>query len=335
MSDAIKKILNRNINFCDVGARWGVSEPWKNILTLLDLVYFEPDREEFEALKKRMRSNDAGYDYALYSRSGSVDLHLTKARECTSILTPDYDLLQRFPQELLGMYEIENTISIQAKTIDEIYYEDKTLNIDFIKLDVQGAELEIMKGGHEFLENHLIGAEIEVEYLPIYKKQPLFSDVDVYMRNNTGLELFDLTKHYCKYKAAPTGGAKKGQVVFGDALYMRSPFTIVKWCGRFDKQEAANKLIAAFITGYIYGYLDYSMAILSQEGVRDILDEKTIFALTNLYSSSTGSLSIDFRGSGRVSELFSYFSRIFQRTHKGWASSEGRLGTRKSFGVFN
>jgi len=335
MSDAIKKILSRNIHFCDVGARWGISEPWKDIHDIIDLVYFEPDKEEFEVLKTRMRANDKGYDCALYSESKPIELNLMKARECSSILHPNFAFLERFPHELLEMYEVEKIVSIQAKSIDDIYASDKNLNIDFIKLDVQGAELDILKGGKIFLENNLVGAEIEVEFQPLYKDQPLFSDLDVYMRNNTGLELYDLTKHFCKYRSGVKNCSKKGQMVFGDALYLRSPFTIIEWSSRFDKQEAANKIISACVTGMIYGYLDYSLAIIQQDGIENILDTSVVKKMESILVKHSKSLNLEFRGSNRVSAAFSYLGRIFQRTHNGWASSEGRLGSRKTLGVFN
>lgn len=335
MFEQVNKILSRNIHFCDVGARWGISEPWKDLIDNIDLVYFEPDKEEFEMLKKRMRSNDKGYDCALYSESIPVDLNLMKARECSSILQPNISFLNRFPQELLEMYEIEKVVSILARSIDDIYASDKNLSIDFIKLDVQGAELDILKGGKSFLENSLIGAEIEVEFQPLYKDQPLFSDLDIYIRNNTGLELYDLTKHFCKYRSGEKNCSKKGQMVFGDALYLRSPFTIIDWCNRFDKKEAANKIISACVTGMIYGYLDYSLTIIKQKGIEDILDVSQIKKIENVLVKYSKSLNLEFRGSNRISAAFSYLERIFQRTHKGWASSEGRLGTRKTLGIFN
>ena len=335
MFEQVNKILSRNIHFCDVGARWGISEPWKDVKENIDLVYFEPDKEEFEVLKKRMRSNDKGYDCALYSESIPVDLNLMKARECSSILQPNISFLKRFPKELLEMYEVEKVISIQARTIDDIYASDKNLSIDFIKLDVQGAELDILKGGKLFLENNLIGAEIEVEFQPLYKDQPLFSDLDIYMRNNTGLELYDLTKHFCKYSSGVKNCSKKGQMVFGDALYLRSPFTIIEWCNRFDKKEASNKIISACVTGMIYGYLDYSLAIIQQKGIENILDVSQIKKIERVLVKYSRSLNLEFRGSNRISTIFSYLERIFQRTHKGWASSEGRLGSRKNLGLFN
>jgi len=50
-------------------------------------------------------------------------------------------------------------------------------DLDFIKLDTQGSELDILKGSDKILRSPLIGLEIEMEFISLYKDQPLFGDV--------------------------------------------------------------------------------------------------------------------------------------------------------------
>ena len=209
MSKKIKKLLNKNILYCDVGARWGLGEPWNDIKNYLDVIYFEPDREEYENLKGKMKDGDFGFDCALYSSSQKIDLNLTKARECSSLLEPNFDIIKNYPNELLKMYEIEKKVIVDAKSLDQISVENDNFSMDFMKLDVQGAELEILKGGEKFLSKNIIGMEIEVEFQKLYIDQPLFSDIDNYVTNKLKLELFDLSKHYCKYKTGINKFSKK------------------------------------------------------------------------------------------------------------------------------
>ena len=53
-------------------------------------------------------------------------------------------------------------------------------NIDFIKLDIQGGEPNALKGAKSL--NKVLGLEIEIEFHKIYKNQPLFSDINTFMR---------------------------------------------------------------------------------------------------------------------------------------------------------
>lgn len=336
MSKKIKKLLNKNILYCDVGARWGLGEPWSYIKNYLDVIYFEPDREEYENLKGKMKDGDFGFDCALYSSSQKIDLNLTKARECSSVLEPNFDIIKNYPNELLKMYEIEKKVIVDAKSLDQISVENDNFSMDFMKLDVQGAELEILKGGEKFLSKNIIGMEIEVEFQKLYIDQPLFSDIDSYVTNKLKLELFDLSKHYCKYKTGINKFSKKGQLVFGDALYLRSPFKILEWCSTLNKTVAIDKIISACIIGYLYGYIDYSLAIISQNGIEDYLNDDEIKNLKKFLLSKSGNFSMEFKGSGRIYNFFNYLGLIFKRTHNGWASFDGtgKLGSKKKFGVY-
>ena len=47
----------------------------------------------------------------------------------------------------------------------------------FMKIDAQGAEMEILKGGIKFLEHHCVGLQLELFQLPLYKGIALKPDV--------------------------------------------------------------------------------------------------------------------------------------------------------------
>jgi hypothetical protein len=68
--------------------------------------------------------------------------------------------------------------------------------IDYLKVDTQGAELSILKGAGDLLDSARV-LEVEVEFNPIYKGQPLFSDVDTFLRDK-GFVLWKLSHlvHY-------------------------------------------------------------------------------------------------------------------------------------------
>ena len=53
---------------------------------------------------------------------------------------------------------------------------------DYLKIYIQGGELEVFRNGVNKLRNSLI-IHTEVEFLPMYKGQPLFSEVEMFLRN--------------------------------------------------------------------------------------------------------------------------------------------------------
>ena len=69
--------------------------------------------------------------------------------------------------------------SVATTRLDDINGIEK---IDFIKLDVQGSELTILSNAKRLLESCLL-VQVEVEFVELYEGQPLFSDVDNFMRS--------------------------------------------------------------------------------------------------------------------------------------------------------
>jgi hypothetical protein len=54
-------------------------------------------------------------------------------------------------------------------------------HMDFLKTDAQGAELSIFRGARNRLSK-AVAVQTEVSFIPFYKKQPTFADIDVELR---------------------------------------------------------------------------------------------------------------------------------------------------------
>jgi FkbM family methyltransferase len=89
--------------------------------------------------------DDVFLQSALHSRQQELDLYLTRFRGASSIFKPNLNLMNVFPE--MERYEIESTVRVQATTLDHLYREGELPALDFLKIDVQGAELEVLKGG--------------------------------------------------------------------------------------------------------------------------------------------------------------------------------------------
>lgn len=329
----IGPITPRNLYYCDVGARWGIDEPWKSFRCIIDLISFEPDKEEYNSLVQNKQSRDMIYPYALSNVDKKASLNLTKSRGCSSIYKPNYELLKNYPD--FERFKIENTVTVETTSIDALYRDKVLANMDFVKIDVQGTELDILKGGERFLSENILGVEVEVEFQPLYKDQPLFSDVDYFIRSRLGLQIQDLRKTYWKYPEGINIGATKGQLIFGDALYFRSPHNMMSWCSRFHKNDASNKLHMACLMGIVYGYLDYSLCLLNQPSISDFLERDIIDQWRVLILHYGKSLHYKGNGAGRLSSIFNLLYRMCQSTHAGWGSIGQHLGTRKKLGIFS
>jgi hypothetical protein len=81
---------------------------------------------------------------------------------------------------------------------------------DILKLDLQGAELLALQGAGERIAE-VTALIIEVEFNAIYEGQPLFGEVDAYLRRH-GFQLFNLYELWTR---------PEGRISAGDALYLR------------------------------------------------------------------------------------------------------------------
>lgn len=122
---------------------------------------------------------------------------------------------------------VVKTIDINTVDFDSFASENGINKVDFIKLDTEGCELDILKGAIGVLKKSVIGLSIEVEFYPFHKGQPLFSDVDSFLRP-LGFKMFDMALYRHARKVLPqressplSGPDKQGQVLWGQALYMR------------------------------------------------------------------------------------------------------------------
>jgi len=175
------RFLNKNypefkISLLDVGARSGLLYPY------IYLSYFkrfylegiEPDKKEVEAImnSKKYGDYDKIHTVILSDKPGKIPLYITKMLGCTSIYKPNFQKVNYYTKS--NYYKILKKIEVSATTLSELY--ENKMKFDFIALDVQGAEYNILKGGKEIFEN-AIGISLEANFSEMYENQPLFSDI--------------------------------------------------------------------------------------------------------------------------------------------------------------
>ena len=207
--------------YIDIGARGGPPSHWLKLARQMNDLCFEPDPAEAEALRLVFnRTPDfrgAVSECALGATSGSATLYLTHSRPCSSLLKPNSDLLNTFVHR--DLFRVEQELSLQTGTLDAELQRLGSVG-DFIKIDVQGYELEVLKGGEQAVSNS-IGCELEVSFIEIYKNQPLFAEVDQWMRARDFF-LADLERFWWRRSVAPAEIQRRGTLAYGNAVYLKN-----------------------------------------------------------------------------------------------------------------
>ena len=123
-----------------------------------------------------------------------------------------------------------------------------------MKLDTQGTELEILHGAESYLSSSILGLKVEVEFGPMYRESPPFSEVDSYIRQ-FGFMLFDLLRHRYRRQSYPRDLDTRGQLLEGDAFYLKDYHYLSDRGMKAELYKLA--IIAAF-----YGFHDYALEII-------------------------------------------------------------------------
>lgn len=177
-----------------------------------------------EIEKQAINWQEKHFPITLSDTIGESTLYVTKGVDCTSLYAPNENYLSRF-SALNDHIKLDFSLEIETTTLDAFCQEEKIDNIDFLYLDIQGAELKVLKGAKDILSKSILGIQLEVEFTRLYQQQPLFSDVDPLLRDNS-FSLFDLmTDHPMSRRPraiSPIYSTKKiGQLLWADALYLR------------------------------------------------------------------------------------------------------------------
>lgn len=310
-------LSNNPLWVVDVGASGGIAPRWAQFTPFYKGVLFEPDPREYDVLNRKSGDNLIVINSALSDSVNTVDFNLCRKQQVSSVYLPNFDFLRKFPDS--ERFEVIKTIKIQTDTLDNQLRKNGIAEIDFIKIDTQGYELPILKGSIDYLDN-VIGLELEVEFAKLYKNQPLFNEVDSFVREK-GFELFDIKRYFWKRKEGIGTGNQKGQLVFGDALYFKSPEQVL-----LMDNITQEKIIRSICTYLVYGYLDLAQTLFNKAYDKGLMSKGVHDNFVLLLSKHKKRNPIpNFRGKGRIHGLLEKIANIF--SYSGWYS-----GTDKSVG---
>ena len=312
-----KDLLLQPIIFIDIGSRGGVQKKWLIFKDKLNVIGFEPDKEEYDRMQNEglpMKN----YNIGLWKEKGIIDFYLTRNGRCSSNLEPNTEVLDEFPES--DRFDIIKKTNIPVDTLDNILNSSNKVEggdiPDFVKLDTQGTELYILQGMTETLNRSIFGIEIEVEFISMYRKQPLFHEVDEFMHSQ-GFQLFDIKKYYWRRKCGlGLDGTMRGQIAHGDALYFRNPDVYINLLKNSNVKSRKRLLIAVAIALF-YGYSDYAINLLEcGKNSNLICEEDYTLLLKNISRSSKKILMPDFKGKSLIGR---FIRKFLIEHHKGWA----------------
>lgn len=208
------------ITILDVGAALSERPPYQSLVEAqrARVIGFEPNRDECEKLNRAYGSSHRFFPY--FAGDGlAATFHETNWVLTGSLYEPNSPVLEKFQ----NLAEVVRPVAQHAVTTTRIDDVEGIADVDFIKIDVQGSELQVLRHAPRVLATTVL-VQTEVEFVQLYKAQPMFADVDIFLRE-AGFQFHTFNGFGMRaFKPLVLGGdVNQGlrQMLWSDALYVR------------------------------------------------------------------------------------------------------------------
>ena len=162
-----------------VGAHKGQEvEEYLTVFPDVKINLFEPQTNLFNYLidKFEDKNNITLYNFALGSINDSSNMFISDNEgQSSSFLKPKFHLIEHPEVD----FHKDNT-NFQIKVLDELGIG----NIDFLNIDTQGFEMEVLKGASKILKEDVKYIILEINKKELYEGCPLVKDIDSFLKKS-------------------------------------------------------------------------------------------------------------------------------------------------------
>ena len=254
--DIAQTLRQHNLIVADVGSADGPEEIWLSLKQFIHFLTFEPNPR---SAKPTDETNVTNFPIGLWSEKGRKTLYLTNHPDSASLLPINQPLFADYMVHK-GM-ELAGATQIDLDTLDHLLAGKPELSPDFLKIDVEGAELDVLKGSQAALARSILGLRVETAFLELHLGAPLLWDIDVFLRER-GFVLFHLGRNYFIRNNGLHGHTSEPQLIWGDAVYFLGREALLKRLAALN-QEHQKAALAKFVVILVrHGVHDYAWDIV-------------------------------------------------------------------------
>jgi len=244
----------------DIGARGGFDEDMLQIGWASHMLGFEPEPEE------ALRLSEAGdprwkqttlLPFAVGGVCGAGVLHVPESKEGASLLRHNSVMAERFGYENLHLTRAE--IPVETVSLDQLRDQGKLPRLDYLKIDIEGAELDVLKSARAVLRD-CVALKVECSFLEQRVGQPLIWEVAAFLLMQ-GFEILDIHDvHRWRRRNLPSHPYRvkfqmpysRGQVAQCDLVALRIPASVT----------SIDQALRLVILSATFGYFDYAIATI-------------------------------------------------------------------------
>jgi len=219
-----------------------------------EIIGFEIEKEACDQMNSKAPKGIKYFPFALGENNEKRKLYVTQDPMCNSLYKPNEEFLRLY-HELQYMY-LKKETEIETITLDTFVDRYSINKIDFIKIDVQGAELDIFKGSKKLLSK-VLKIVCEVEFVPLYQEQPLFGDISKFLSQYNFMfnKFLGLSGRTLKPLIANKDKTIGSQHMWTDAIFIQNINKI--------QNHSDENLLKLSVLAAIYNSLDLTFFYLS------------------------------------------------------------------------
>lgn len=284
----------------DIGARGGAGKEWKVYRDQHRVIGFEADEKECERLNDSASGYEHYYPVALSSTCSTRKFYIHAQHTPTSsFFDSDASFLARFPGWQPFMPEKPTTL--ETTDFASFAKKNEICDIDVMKLDVEGAELDILRGLGKDFEKKLICISTEAYFRSWAKGSPTFADLDMFLRTR-GFVLYDLPIFRWEKKSTSPymftdgifGPTDRGQVVFTQALYFKDAVAEFN-VPRLRKDWSAERILKLASVMELYHMEDCAIELIQEAAARSLLISYKVDKMIDLLTPSIDNRDVTYR----------------------------------------
>lgn len=292
-----KALAAQPLGFIDVGARGGAHDVVNPVARLTAVLGFEPDMKEC----KRLMSIPEVYEpwaafhlepIALADKVAEAELVMLSAETNHSLLPPNKEFTDRY--NMVKWQEVGRE-KLQTDLMDNVLFTERLASQrfgEFIKLDTQGTEYEILLGSKRMLRERTVAVVTEVAFCELYKGQKLFSEVEMLLRS-LGFSFYGFTRLHgrsCKLLDKSISVTAE-RAFYADAVFFKDPLP-----GASNRSELDDRgIFTLYTAALLLGYFDFALELASKTFASDEVSlqmTKKLIADISHYSPSNTHASL-------------------------------------------
>lgn len=184
------------INFIDVGCSDYLVKPWANNIKEINYILgFDP----LSTSKYIKKLNEYGiknciYQQAIWDKKGKRKIYKCNKFQNSSFFKPNYSIIKKSgmlnkPQKKKRKrFDILGYIEVECARLDDVI-KKSNMNFDFIKIDTQGSELNVLKSLGNYLLTQIIGIYLELYWKEIYEGIPLYDEINNFLKEKGFIDM--------------------------------------------------------------------------------------------------------------------------------------------------